>query len=704
MGLEMSSTEKSLSEQHQFGDWRFNANTGDLSNGQITTHLEPQVAKLLAYFLAHQNTLTSRDELMDSVWDGRIVSDDAINRCISILRQILTPDDRNAYIETVVRRGFISHFPPVLDEAPAAGRSSQRKKQWLLLLLAGLFAVILYNFFGKPTHSLPTLQETQHDGPPMVAVLPFTTSGMAGDSEFFANGMHDDLLTQLAQLQSIRVISRTSVLEYRDSKRNMREIGAELGADAILEGGIQRNGDQIRINVQLIDAHTDEHLWAGQYDRELLPANIFAIQSEIAGAITHELHANLTEQDAAQLRVIPTDNMAAYRAYHRAMKIRDIDSSNSPEYVIALEEAVALDPGFVRAWVELAGALSLNNFGQQDPDSIQRVEQILEKIQALAPHSADYLIAQAFYTYYILRNYNLALQLINHAQTLRPSDERVWELKGWILRRLGDYEGKIESVRMARTLDPRNHQWTSILVMNLLLNHQYDEAMWEIENADYRSMNLSVLHSYLQQRDQWEAARGIESLKALENEYGVNANPRILWEAYIAARDFGGAEESLAAIESASPDDDDWAFTLLLDAYLEQAITYWFLGAIDQLGPLLVQWRAKLEALGNSNEGPQTHLNLAMAFVAATEGNTEETERLIRTWRRKDGADLAGLVNTLHYACRALGMAAAISAAVECIREGLVEPSFVMPFMEPFLPYYDSIRDESEFIALLNDI
>ena len=126
----MNSADRDILGLHAFGRWRFDAGTGDLSDGTTTTRLEPQVARLLEYFLTHQDTLLSRDELMASVWDNRIVSDDAINRCISILRQTLSPDDRNAYIETVVRRGFISHFPAAAAEAEAKAEQevAERKK------------------------------------------------------------------------------------------------------------------------------------------------------------------------------------------------------------------------------------------------------------------------------------------------------------------------------------------------------------------------------------------------------------------------------------------------------------------------------------------------------------------------------------------------------------------------------------------------
>ncbi len=305
---------------------------------------------------------------------------------------------------------------------------------------------------------LPLAQEINpaREGPPMLAVLPFASSSLDGDSGFFASGVHDDLLTQLAQLQSIRVISRTSVLEYRDSVRNIREIGKALGADAILEGGIQSAGEQIRINVQLIDARTDEHLWAQTYDRELSPSNIFEVQTDIARAITSAMQATLTAQEVTQLTVIPTENMAAYRTYRRAMEIRDSAGVfDATAFREALEEVVALDPKFTRAWAELAGVLSFLNLGVDNPELLQQAEQALEQIKTLAPKSADYLIARAYYTYYILRNYDQAYQLIKQAQIMQPNDARILLLRSWIERRMGDFEGKIESIRQARILVPR---------------------------------------------------------------------------------------------------------------------------------------------------------------------------------------------------------------------------------------------------------
>ena len=701
----MNSADSDKPERHSFGHWHFNANSGNLSDGETSTRLAPQVAKLLEYFLDHQNTLTSRDQLIATVWESRIVSDDAINRCVSILRQILSPEDKNAYIETVVRRGFISHFPAPQISTPQQSQQHKRRNRLALLVFAGLSAVFFYSAFERFNDSPAGVQFPLRNKLPMVAVLPFTTSGLTGDSEFFANGMHDDLLTQLAQLQSIRVISRTSVLEYRNTTRNIREIGRELGVDAILEGGVQRVGDHIRVNAQLIDAKTDEHIWAEQYDRQLIPANIFAVQTEITQAITTAMHATLTDQDANQLSVLPTENMAAYRAYHRAMQIRDDKTLMDPECIAALEEAVALDPKFVRAWAELAGSLSFKNFSQQEPDSIQRIEEILEIIRALAPKSADYVLAQAYFTYYVLKNYERAFQLISQAQNMRPNDLRVSELKSWIQRRLGDFEGKAETTRLSRTLDPNNPRWTTRLAFSLITVHRYQEASEELENLAIKNYRSSVLLNTLDLRKHQDPVRALETLLEIRKDFDMKSNLEDLWDASITARTYTLAEEVLSIAQSPNQPELEKLFDADATVDIRPIITYMLLHNTGRLDQLLSHARNELDEArdvdGNYLDGNQ---NLTEAFVSAAEGNRQETERLVRVWMRLASEDLAELANMRHFSCRALGMAGATVAATECIRTSLVEPSAVMPFVEPFLPYYDSIREQAEFVDLLTEI
>jgi TolB-like protein len=591
--------------------------------------------------------------------------------------------------------------------APGSGRKLDIAVMVMLAVAIGL--VVQQKFSRDDPAVSPHAEEkvTAHEGPPMVAVLPFVSTSLGGDSELFASGVHDDLLTQLAQLQSIRVISRTSVLEYRNTVRNLREIGKVLGADAILEGGVQSVGGQIRINAQLIDARTDEHLWAQTYDRELSPANIFDVQTEIARAITSALQATLTVQDATQLTVLPTGNMAAYRAYHRAIDIRDAPGIfDTLAFRQALEEAVALDPSFTRAWAELAGNLSFMNFTEENPESMQRAEEVLEQIRTLAPKSADYLIAQAYYTYYVLKDYDRAHQLITQAQDMMPSDARLVELKSWIERRQGDFESTVESTRLARKLDPRNPRWTIRLAEILILSHRYEDARMEIENSEFQDFWLSYWHNILLLREHQDLGRWVNDLAAHQKEFEGVADPQKMWEARIAMRDYAAAEKMLNAMQGpGKPDESMEGQGVYPIIVRNQIVTYWFMQRSNRLAEVLIQARAPLDKIRNSDgDFRNRNANLDMALVTAAEGNTEETELLIRRWRRGVTEDLTDLAYRRHESCRLLGMAGATAAAVECIRTGLAEPSLVMPFMEPFLPYYDSMRDEPEFVELLAEI
>jgi len=576
----------------------------------------------------------------------------------------------------------------------------------MLAIAIGFFVEQRINRIDQGESQPVAEQTSESKGPPMLAVLPFVSASLSGDSEFFAVGVHDDLLTQLAQLHSIRVISRTSVLEYRDTVRNIREIGKALGADAILEGGVQSAGDRIRINAQLIDAKTDEHLWAETYDRELSPSSIFDVQAEIARAITSALHATLTEQDDSQLAAIPTENMAAYRAYRRAMEFREVYGGGLPDaYREALEEAVALDPTFTRAWAELAGNLSFENFFDPEkiPEGIARAEEIIENIRTLAPNSADYFIGQAYYTYYTLKDYDRADQFITQAQNLRPSDVHIAELKSWIQRRQGDHEGRLETIRLMQKLDPRNSGRTINLVNSLLVTHQYDEAWQEIKKLELDDYWLASTYNLLLLREhqdwgQW-AAESLALDAKLEDEIRLD----YLWDGHIARRDYAAAEKLLERMPG--PGESGHSEVFLGARQANSIVTYFLSGQDDRLNDVLIESRTHLEkSLTSAGDFTRFDLNLDMLLVNAAEGNRDDAERMARRYQRGASADLAELALSRHYVCQFLAMAGSVELAVECLRDSFAEPSLVMPFFEPFLPYYDPIRESPEFVALLAEL
>ena len=226
-----------------------------------------------------------------------------------------------------------------------------------------------------------------------IAVLPFSSLSSNPDNRLFADGVHEDLLTRLANISSLKVISRTSVMEYRDTKRNLRQIGGELGVGTVVEGSVQRSGDSVRINAQLIDAETDEHIWAKTYDRQLSAQNIFDIQSEISEEIAGALETTLTEQDKEELDEIPTQNLAAYNLYMKGRA--NLYERTLEKTVLAreqFEQAIELDPQYAEAYAGLADALQLlfiNHNSLQMNEAFGSAKEALHKALEIDPELAD---------------------------------------------------------------------------------------------------------------------------------------------------------------------------------------------------------------------------------------------------------------------------------------------------------------------------
>ena len=219
-----------------------------------------------------------------------------------------------------------------------------------------------------------------------IAVLPFDNRSPDANDAYFTEGIHDDLLTNLARIGSLKVISRTSVSKYADTEKTIPEIAAELKVATIMEGAVQRAGNMVRINVQLIDAQTDEHLWAEIFDRELTTDNLFAIQTEISEAIAKALHTTLSPQEQQRISDRPTENLAAYSAYLRGRQLMTLRASASLDQAAEeFQRAVELDPEFALAWVSIAETAFLRvQYSALPPEEAQQQQQAaVEKALAL---------------------------------------------------------------------------------------------------------------------------------------------------------------------------------------------------------------------------------------------------------------------------------------------------------------------------------
>ncbi|MEJ2481995.1 MAG: hypothetical protein P8049_02460, partial [Gemmatimonadota bacterium] len=277
------------------------------------------------------------------------------------------------------------------------------------------------------------------DGRRTIAVLPFENMAGTAEAEPFVVGVHDDLLTQLSKINGLKVTSRTSVKEYRDTEKSIPEIASELGVETVLEGGVQRAGDQVRINVQLIDPSTDEHLWAETYDAQLTAENVFSIQSEIARSVADALEAELSPAESRELAVVATRNLDALAAYHAGR--------------VAWEDrgtGVHAD-----AWAGLSMILSWNAQTRTDVD-LERARAAIERAEAIAPGSAAVEMARGYYAYYADRRFDDALEHFRTADRLRPSDAGVKAAIAYILRRKGAFDAASQEFSRAIELDPRN--------------------------------------------------------------------------------------------------------------------------------------------------------------------------------------------------------------------------------------------------------
>jgi len=388
--------------------------------------------------------------------------------------------------------------------APNTGHKLDRI---IIAFLAIAVAFLLIHPLSQDTESGPTVPPTTQTGgtvlaektklspalaaPPAirdksVAVLPFAYRSNNSEDEFFAEGMHDDLLTQLAKIGSMKVISRTSVLEYKDTTKKIPQIARELGVATILEGGVQRSGSRIRFNAQLIDANTDEHLWAETYNRELTAENLFDIQAEIARAIAQALKATLSPDDDARLNQVLTKNLEAWKSYQRASQLSllsDVDLANVA--IAEVDQALKLDPVFAAAW-SLKAILLMQQywFFDNNPATIDAARDAIQRGRAINPGLADIDLAEAYYYYWGFRDYNLALSYIQKAAVAMPNDARVHQGRAYILRRMGDWENSLAAFNRANELDPRNHTTLSDSADTLTQLKRFDQARSFFDKAE----------------------------------------------------------------------------------------------------------------------------------------------------------------------------------------------------------------------------
>jgi TolB-like protein/Flp pilus assembly protein TadD len=416
----------------------------------------------------------------------------------------------------------------VTPQGIRATPGGQRRRNVIMLIAIGVIISAGAGFFLLPRATARRVDKS-------IAVLPFQNLSDEKENAYFADGMQDDILTNLSKISDLKVISRTSVMSYRgDGTRNAREIGKALGVGALLEGSVRRSGNRVRVNVQLINAENDEHLWAEDYDRDL--TDVFAIQTDLAQKITSALQAKLSPNEKERLDQRPTQNSDAYLLFMQAH-----DYANRPDHFRdtslkaeeLFEQAIKLDPKFAAAFAGLSMVESWL-YHESDPTPARREKARFnaEESLRLQPNLPEGHLALGFFYYYGDRDYEHALAEFEIAKRDLPNEAEAYMAIGAIQRRQGKWAESNANMEKAAALDPKNATILVNLAYNYLALRNFEEAEKTIDRAiaiaphSFATLGLKTYLIIARTGDLAAAKKQISSIQAESDPNGMVASSR----------------------------------------------------------------------------------------------------------------------------------------------------------------------------------
>ena len=349
-----------------------------------------------------------------------------------------------------------------------------------LLVLAAIIAAFVL-LLRRPTRSALAIVEKS------IAVLPFENLSRDPDNAYFADGIQDEILTRLAKIADLKVISRTSTQHYKSAPDNLSEIGKQLGVAHILEGSVQKSGDAVRVNVQLIKAANDSHLWADTFDRKL--TDIFSVESEVAKAIAEQLRAKLTGQEEQVIAAKPTDNPEAYDAYLRGLAY-NLKTTNTTANSLGaqkyLKEAVRLAPKFALAWALLSYVDARGYLNQALQPTValrEEARQAAETALGLQPNLGEAVLAKGYYYYACLKDYDTAVRYFEEARQFLPNSSLIPEQLAYVTRRRGQWDQSESYFNEAERLDPRNVSLLTQQALSYIWLRRFPEALRKLDQV-----------------------------------------------------------------------------------------------------------------------------------------------------------------------------------------------------------------------------
>ena len=595
----------------------------------------------------------------------------------------------------------LDHAPDRIHTAPSASRKARARWPVAAAVLGAFVALMVWTVSRRGPAVIDAAASRS------IAVVPFENLG--GDSSVvpLILGMHAEMVTQLTKLGGLTVASRSSALEYRDSRKTDRQIASELGVASLLKGSVQRAGDQVRFSVALTDAPNGKELWAESYDRQYTAANLFEVQGDIARQVAAALRVQLTDRQQEQISVAPTTNLQALDLYHRALVLNEFRTPvNETLTVRVVEQAVALDPRFVAAWSLLAQSRAWLLRQSLVTDTLPAWLAV-QRTQELAPGSLEAILAHAYYRYFAQGDFAGALRDLEAADRLMPNSSEILQAMGLQQRRLGRWEESVATLKRAAQLDPRNALIPQLIGENYAWMRRMDEAERAFDQsialAPAGGMNVArKTHLLLMTVGDTMRARAFAeaSMSLIPARFGTMFAGRIAF----VARDYPRAMSIFRTLDSA------FIGGGVMQRDLALALTAFAAGdtALARAHADTTLQRGRVELALRRRRGPhdpfgqQSLVEGQMAVALALRGERDAAQRLAQSASRH-GLEADGLEggNTLRLMAITHMLTGRKADAVTVLAKLLSVPSTMAVAELRLDPTYDGLRSEPGFQRLV---
>jgi TolB-like protein/DNA-binding winged helix-turn-helix (wHTH) protein/Tfp pilus assembly protein PilF len=588
----------------RFGVFQLDLRAGELRKHGLRVRLQEQPFQILTMLLEHPGEVVTREELQKKLWpaDTFVDFDHGLNKAVSKIREALGDSAESPrFVETVARRGYrfladvkvdaeapvrspeLATLPHPVAEAgdrpDLAGKPRIPKhllpslmwkmSAFTLLLLVASLAVWKIHSWIRPSSAIRSL-----------AVLPLESLSSDASQDYFADGMTDELISDLGQISALRVISRTSVMTYKHARKPLPQIARELNVDAVVEGTVLRSGDQVRITAQLIEASTDKHLWSQSYEGEL--RDTLALQNQVARAIADQIRINLNPQEQAALKTVRVVNPQAYESYLKGRYFWNKRTADGLKVALAyFHQATDEDPNYAQAYSGLADTYALLGDWQY---AVMTPKEALPKAKAVATKALelDSALGEAHNSLAFCLDgfdwdFDSAGKEFRRAIELNPGYATAHHWYAWHLSLLGRYDEAIPEMRKAESLDPLSLIINADLAELLVLAHSYDQSIQQSRKTIEMDSNFALAHiqlaqAYLAKHMNEEAVAELQ--KAVQLSGGSPTSIANLARAYVATGKRSEAQKLLSDLKKRSSPSSSYA--------AEISVIYAALGDTDQ--------------------------------------------------------------------------------------------------------------------------